>query len=135
MPAGLWYYASMTQEEFEQLVEEGLINIPEKFRSLMENVAILVEDRARPESDREVGIRKDQVLLGLYEGVPRTQRGVHYSMVPPDKITIFREPIEALGQTPDGIRRLVTETVWHEVGHHFGLSDERIHAAERRRKK
>lgn len=125
----------MTFESFEELVEEGLAAIPEKFRALMDNVAITVEDQARPEQGKEVGIRKGDILLGLYQGVPRTFRGPNYSMVPPDKITIFKEPIEMLGRTPEGIKKLVIETVWHEIGHHFGLSDKEIHAAEERRKR
>ncbi len=124
----------MTDDEFEALVHEALLNIPEKFRRLMSNVAITIEEQARAEQGREVGIRRGDVLLGLYEGVPQTRRGPNYGMVPPDKITIFKQPIEMIGQTPEKIRELVAGTVWHEIGHHFGLSDEQIHAAEKRRK-
>lgn len=130
-----WYYAPMTEAEFEAIVQGAVDQIPEKFRALMTNVAITIEEEARPEQGKEIGIRHGDVLLGLYEGVPHTRRGVNYSLVPPDKITIFQRPIEQLGQTTEGIRELVADTVWHEIGHHFGLSDEQIHAAEKRRKK
>jgi predicted Zn-dependent protease with MMP-like domain len=122
------------REDFEALVGDALREIPERFQHLMENVVVVVEAHARPERGAELGIRRHQVLLGLYEGVPRTARGPYYSLVLPDKITIFQEPIEALGRTPEGIRELVRDTVWHEVAHHFGADDERIRRAERRRR-
>jgi len=124
----------VVREEFEKLVEEALAEIPEKFRSLMDNVAIVVEDRARPERGQEIGIRQNEVLLGLYEGVPQTQRGPHYSLVPPDKITIFQNTIEEIGGTNAGIRELVKDTVWHEIAHHFGSDERRVRKAEVRRR-
>ena len=122
----------MTNDDFEKLVTEAILNIPEKFRKLMENVAITTEDSAREGTAQSIKIKRGDILLGLYEGVPRTKRGPNYGMVPPDKITIFREPIEMIGQTAAGIKNLVRETVIHEVGHHFGLSDEALHRAERK---
>lgn len=122
------------REEFEMLVEEALDEIPEKFRSLMDNVVILVEDNARPEHGQEIGIRKNEVLLGLYQGVPQTHRGPHYSMVPPDRITIFQDTIEKSGRTPEGIRKLVKETIWHEIAHHFGSDERRVRKAEKQRR-
>lgn len=126
---------ALAPEQFAALVREALLNIPERFRNLMENVAIVIEEESRPEQNEEVGIRYGEVLLGLYQGVPRTARGPHYNLALPDKITIFKTPIELLGQTPDGIRALVRDTVWHEVAHHFGLNDVRIHKAAAKRKR
>ena len=123
----------MTREEFEKLVDGAINAIPEKFRALMDNVAIVVEDRARPERGQEIGIRQNEVLLGLYQGVPRTQRGPYYSMVPPDKITIFQNSIEEIGRTHEGIRELVRSTVWHEIAHHFGSDEKRVRRAEQKR--
>lgn len=123
----------MVSKEFEKLVEAALTAIPEKFRTLMDNVAIVVEDRARPERGQEIGIRQNEVLLGLYQGVPQTQRGPHYSLVPPDKITIFQNTIEEIGRTHEGIRELVKNTVWHEIAHHFGSDERRVRRAEKRR--
>ncbi|OGL61247.1 hypothetical protein A3H10_00845 [Candidatus Uhrbacteria bacterium RIFCSPLOWO2_12_FULL_46_10] len=120
----------MTREEFEKLTEEALDEIPEKFHKLMDNVVILVEDNARPEHGQEIGIRKNEVLLGLYQGVPQTHRGPHYSMVPPDRITIFQNTIEKFGRTPAGIRQLVKDTIWHEIAHHFGSDERRVRKAE-----
>ena len=124
----------MTREEFEKLVEEAMAEIPEKFRALMDNVAIVVEDNARPEHGQEIGIRQNEVLLGLYQGVPQTSRGPHYSLVPPDRITIFQNTIEKIGRTEEGIRKLVKNTVWHEIAHHFGSDERRVRRAEALRK-
>jgi predicted Zn-dependent protease with MMP-like domain len=120
----------MTQGEFEKLVAEALDELPEKFHKLMDNVVVVAEEVPRSVIG-SVEIKRHQILLGLYEGVPRTRRGPGYTNVPPDKITIFKNSIVALGQTPEGVKKLVTETVRHEVGHHFGLSDEAIHRAEK----
>src|SRR3990167_5708201 len=125
----------MDIQKFRVLVEEALEQIQNRFLTLMDNVVVMVEDETRAEEGAEVGIRRGPTLLGLYQGVPRTQRGPNYSLVLPDKITIFKTPIEALGQTPEGIRELVRDTVWHEVAHHFGMNDERIRVAEKRRKR
>lgn len=127
--------AILSEEAFADSVREALDSIPEQFASLMENVAVVVEASPHRGPKNAVNIRRGDILLGLYEGVPLTARTLSYGAVPPDKITLFQETIEAVGQTPDGIRDLIYETVWHEVGHHFGLSDAALHRAERRRKK
>lgn len=121
--------------DFEQLVSEALDNIPEHFRALMENVVVVVEPYARPEQGQEVGIRRGQILLGLYEGVPRTARGPNYNLVLPDKITIFKDAILSYARTPEQVREVVRDTVWHEVAHHFGADDNRIKLAENQRRK
>jgi len=125
----------MAREAFEELVDQALAEVPERFRKLMDNVVILVEDNARPEHGQEIGIRKNEVLLGLYQGVPQTHRGPHYSMVPPDRITIFQNTIEKFGRTPAGIRQLVKETIWHEIAHHFGSDERRVRKAESKRRR
>ncbi|PJE75715.1 hypothetical protein COV04_03330 [Candidatus Uhrbacteria bacterium CG10_big_fil_rev_8_21_14_0_10_48_11] len=124
----------MTDNEFEELVERALDDIPERFQKLMNNVAILVEEDARPEQSGEVPLRSGEVLLGLYQGVPLTKRGPNYGMVLPDKITLFKSAILAIGQTEDSIAKLITETVWHEIGHHFGMNEARVREAEKKRK-
>lgn len=123
----------MERDRFEQLVREGIARIPARFRQLIRNVAIVVEDDPTPEQLRRNRIPTGSTLLGLYEGVPRAAR---YGQEPilPDKITIFQHPIEAIARTPDAVRQAVAETVWHEVGHHFGLSEHALRQAERRRR-
>jgi predicted Zn-dependent protease with MMP-like domain len=105
------------RERFEELVAEALDAIPEELARRMENVAVVVRDKA-PWGG----------LLGLYEGIPLTNRS-HYGegMVMPDRITIFRSSICAMCATEDEVRHQVTVTVVHEVGHHFGIDDARLH--------
>jgi predicted Zn-dependent protease with MMP-like domain len=103
--------------QFEEYAQDALDAMPSELRSLMSNVEIVIED------EPPVG----QPLLGLYQGVPLTRRGSHYGGVLPDKITIFRGPLERLyGHRPETLRREVRRVVLHEVAHHFGISDERL---------
>lgn len=122
----------MEREQFEQLVAEGITRIPAKFRRLLKNVAIVVADAPTSEQLRRNRIGPGSTLLGLYEGVPRAAR---YGQEPlmPDKITIFQQPIESVAATPEAIREQVATTVWHEIGHHFGLSEHAVRTAERRK--
>lgn len=114
----------VSPDRFEQLVEEALDEIPGELARFMENVAVVIEDRAHPDFDPGGG----QVLLGLYQGVSLTRRSpVSYFGAMPDRITIFREPHRWLANSEDGLRALVRRTVIHEVGHHFGISDARLH--------
>ncbi|MBI3115456.1 MAG: metallopeptidase family protein [Candidatus Kerfeldbacteria bacterium] len=101
----------------------------------MSNVVFVVEDHVRRAGPGVRRIRRGSVLLGLYEGVPLTQRGVHYSAVLPDKITIFQGVIEELGRgSPAEIRAIVHATVLHEVGHHLGMGEQHVRAWERQRR-
>jgi predicted Zn-dependent protease with MMP-like domain len=109
---------SIPPDEFEDLVAEALDGIPPELSALMRNVAVFVEDEA-PEDDPD--------LLGLYEGVPLTERGDWYSGVLPDRILIFRLPILRECETREDVVEEVRITVVHEVAHHFGIDDERLH--------
>ena len=108
----------VSTEEFEELVEVALGTIPRPLARAMRNVAIFVEDDCPPDGP---------VLLGLYEGVPLTERGQWYAGVQPDRITIFRRPILGICRTRDEVVAEVTKTVVHEVGHHFGIDDTKLH--------
>ena len=104
-------------EEFEDAVEAAIDALPDELRTAMSNVAIVVEDEPPP----------GMPLLGLYEGIPLTQRTSGYVAVPPDRITIYRGPLERLyGRDPDRLAAAVRHVVLHEVAHHFGISDERL---------
>ncbi len=108
--------------DFEQSVEEALDSLPPDLREFMSNVAIVIEEETPP----------GMPLLGLYQGFPLTTRGSGYAGVPPDKITIFRRPLERLyGTDPARLRREIRRVVLHEVAHHFGISDERLIAIDR----
>ncbi len=105
------------EAHFEQLVSDALDALPDDIASLMSNVAVTVEDEPPPGSH----------LLGLYEGIPLGRRGPYYAGALPDKITIYRLPIERLaGGDPARLRWEVRRVVFHEIAHHFGISDERL---------
>jgi len=122
----------MEFSEFENLVNQGIAQIPRKFLDKLKNVAVVIEDEPSDEQIKKLRLRKDFSLFGLYEGVPQIKRGAYYSNLP-DKITIFKRPIEQYAQTPDQIKELVKNTVWHEIAHHFGFNDEQIRKIERKR--
>ncbi len=126
----------MTPEEFEQLVDAGIKAIPKKFLDLMDNVAVIIEDAPTPAQLQKMKMKPGWTLFGLYEGVPRTKRGPFYSALP-DKITIFRGPIEhAALWSPGGpasIKEIVCDTVWHEIAHHFGMDEATVRKAEKKR--
>jgi predicted Zn-dependent protease with MMP-like domain len=121
----------MERETFEQLVSRGLELIPEKFRQMMSNVTIVIEDYPTIDQVKKAHIPKHSVLLGLYEGIPKTQRDTNYANVLPDKITIFQKAIENSSIDPREIEKIVANTVWHEIAHHFGLSEKEIRNIER----
>ena len=126
----------MERETFVELVNEAIVSVPEKLRSKIENVVFVVEEDSRPPQWRERGIVVRSFLLGLYQGVPLTKRGINYSLVPPDNITIFHKPIEELGgPSDDGIRALVHDVVHHELAHYFGFDEPAVQKMEKSRNK
>ena len=108
----------VSREQFERLVEQALDDVPAELAGLVRNVAVVVEDSAPAD---------DPGLLGLYEGTPLTERDSWYGAVLPDTITIFRLPILAMCRDADDVRREVAVTVVHEIAHHFGIDDARLH--------
>lgn len=108
----------MSREAFEELVSDALDRIPPELARVMDNVAVFVEDEPDP---------GDPELLGLYEGTPLTERGEWYAGVLPDRITIYRGPTQRLCSTTEEIVEEVATTVVHEVAHHFGIEEERLH--------
>ncbi|WP_055586497.1 metallopeptidase family protein [Peterkaempfera griseoplana] len=108
----------MTRDEFEALVGDALDRIPAELAQLMDNVAVFVEDEPAP---------GDPELLGLYEGTPLTERGEWYAGVLPDRITVYMGPTLRMCETREQVVDEVRTTVVHEVGHHFGIADERLH--------
>jgi len=124
----------MDPERFEELVDEAVDSLPEAFSSRLDNVDVVVAAWPSRRIRREMGLRGRATLLGLYQGIPQTQRSTQYGNVMPDRILIFREPIldEADAICPpegtqedfeDTVRDVVRRTVLHEIGHHFGLSE------------
>lgn len=112
----------MTPAEFDRIVEQAMRAIPAKYRGRVENLAVVVE----PEPPRPG-------LLGLYHGRPLTHRGVTDQFHMPDTITIYQGPHERMARSPAHLVELVKETVWHEIAHYFGMDEEQVLRAERRR--
>jgi len=125
----------MTREQFEKIVTEGIEAIPEKFLKKLKNVAIVIDDEPTPAQKKKLNIHPRWTLFGLYEGVPQISRGANYSAVLPDKITIFQKAIEAAARSEEEIKEIVKNTVWHEIAHHFGMSEVRVRQAEVKRRK
>ena len=121
----------LTRREFEEAVVSALEKLPKSIKEKMENVDVVVEDRASRGLLSEMGLRSTSELLGLYQGIPLDRRGFYYGNVLPDKITLFQIPIESICKTREEIEEKVKEVVIHEVGHYFGLDDERLRELER----
>ena len=120
----------MTREQFTMLVEEALREIPRRFREAMKNVAVVIEDEPSPDLLDELEMGPDDMLFGLYQGTPLTEREAAYGNALPDRISIYQLPIEEAYDDEEDIRQCVAETVIHEFGHYFGLSEEEIEAIE-----
>lgn len=124
----------MDKQDFANLVSEALLDLPQKIQAKMNNVAVVVEDAPTADQLKKGGTRRGMLLLGLYEGVPQTKRGLGYTLVLPDKISIFQRSIEVIARTPDDIRTVVRQTVWHEFAHHFGFSEEGVQTLAKKRR-
>jgi predicted Zn-dependent protease with MMP-like domain len=123
----------MTRQRFESLVAEAVRLIPKRFRREMRNLALIVEDEPAPALLREMEIDPPDTLFGLYQGVPLPERSASHGNALPDVITIFQGPIEdECGDDEDEMRAMIGETLIHEVGHYFGLSEEEIEEIEER---
>jgi len=122
----------MDRGKFEELVKQGIEAIPKRFLKKLDNVDIVVEDEPTEKQMEKLKLRKDVKLFGLYEGIPQTKRGF-YSGVLPDKITIFKKSIEEVAFDEKQIKEMVKKTVWHEIAHHFGMDEERVRRAEKRK--
>ena len=120
----------MKRETFEELVTKAVESLPEEFAERLDNVAITVQDYPTRQQLSRSNVERGMTLLGLYQGVPITERGHNYGMVLPDKITIFQKPIEASCRTEEETVAMIRSVVLHEIAHHFGISDERLDELE-----
>ena len=116
----------MDSRKFEQLVAKAINDLPHEFYNRLENIDVVVADRPNPEQMASLRRKRNETLLGLYEGVPLTKRSRHYGFVTPDKITIFQKPIEAICRNEAQIIAEVKRVVLHEIAHHFGIGDARL---------
>jgi len=124
----------MLPPDFDQIVERALRNIPARFRRRMDNVAIIVEDEPPLSRLKVKGVSPGSTLLGLYEGRPLAYRSVFEPFRFPDRITIFQGPHERIARNREDLERLVEQTLWHEIAHHFGMNEREVRAAERLRR-
>ena len=120
----------MTRARFERLVAEAITLIPKRFRAEMTNLALIVEDEPSPQLLAEMEIEPPDTLYGLYQGTPLTERSHDMGVMLPDVITLFQRPIEEDSEDEDDVRAVIGETLIHEVGHYFGLSEDEIEAIE-----
>lgn len=123
----------MDREKFEELVKQGIDAIPKRFLEKMSNVDIIIDDEPTAEQMKKIKLRANAKLFGLYEGIPQTKRGF-YAGVMPDKITIFKNAIEEVAFDENQIKEIVKNTVWHEIAHHFGMDEEMVRKAEKRKR-
>lgn len=121
---------TMDRDKFEELVRQGIEAIPQRFLKKLNNVDIIIEDEPTKEQMKKLKLGKGAKLFGLYQGIPQTKRS-HYSWVLPDKITLFKKPIEEVALSEEEVKEKVKETVWHEIAHHFGMDEERVQRAKK----
>jgi predicted Zn-dependent protease with MMP-like domain len=115
---------------FDALVADALAGIPSQFREALANLAISVESEPSPALLREMEIEPPDTLLGLYQGTPLTERGASYGNALPDRILLFQGPLERASEDEDDLIVAIGETLIHEIGHYFGLSEEEIEEIE-----
>lgn len=116
-----------TTDRFEALVAETLDSLPATFLDALDNVEIVIEEWPDRATLRAAGVRSRYELLGFYHGIPLTERTTSYGLVSPDKISIYRRPIEAICASEADLRATVRRVVLHEIAHYFGIDDDRLH--------
>jgi predicted Zn-dependent protease with MMP-like domain len=124
----------MDRSSFEILVQNSLEKLPRKFKKKLANISVVVEDLPSRELLNDMGIRAGK-LLGLYQGVPLTQRGWNYGNMLPDRIVIYQRTIESVAISSEAIEKIVQDTVIHEIGHYFGFSDKELREIESTKRK
>jgi predicted Zn-dependent protease with MMP-like domain len=122
----------LSDEQFEDFLDEAIKAVPQPYNKRLENVAFLIEDYPSAEQRQKLNLYPNETLFGLYEGVPLTKRGGALKLLP-DKITVFKQPLLAVSHTPAQLRRNIGHTIWHEVAHYFGLDHDRIHQLDAKR--
>jgi predicted Zn-dependent protease with MMP-like domain len=122
----------MTRSAFERLVADALATVPRRFRNALQNLVILVEDEPSRELLKEMEIEPPDTLLGLYQGTPLPERHWGHGNVLPDRVLLFQGPLERTSTDEDDLVVAIGETLIHEIGHYFGLSEEEIQEIEER---
>jgi predicted Zn-dependent protease with MMP-like domain len=118
-------------DEFETLLEEAINNIPKPYKDHIDNVAFILEDDPSPEQRVRLNLYPGETLFGLYEGVPLPRRSGTLKLLP-DKITIFKNPLQNASADKVILKQNIGHTVWHEIAHYFGLDHQRIHELDKK---
>jgi predicted Zn-dependent protease with MMP-like domain len=121
----------VSDEQFAELIADAMEELPPDHMKAVRNVAIVYDDEPTPAQRQKLKLQCNETLYGLYEGVPLTRRG-GMTGYPPDKITIFKNPMLHAADTLGGLKALIKHTVWHEIAHYFGLDHDQIHALEQK---
>ena len=122
----------LSDEAFDRLITKAMDELPQEYIRGLDNVAIVYEDEPTEAQKQKMHIDNHHLLLGLYEGIPLTQRGNGYSFVLPDKITLFKHPILAVVQNEAQLFEQIKRTLWHEIAHFYGLSHTRMDELQQR---
>ena len=121
--------------QFDAMIAKAMDELPQAYISGLQNVVIVVDNEPTPEQRQRQNLHPSQTLLGLYEGIPLTRRGSNYNLVLPDKITLFKTPLEHTSSTISELQENIKRTLWHEIAHFYGLEHDRIHHLEQKSKK
>lgn len=123
----------LTDQEFDALITRAMDELPQEYITGLDNVAIVQADEPTEEQKIKMKLREGIILLGLYEGIPLTQRGNSYSFVLPDKITLFKHSILRVVRSDDELFEQIKRTLWHEIAHYYGLNHARMHELQTRK--
>lgn len=122
---------NLSDSEFDLLITRAMDELPQKYIKGLDNVAIVYADDPDEHQRLKSRLGHGNILLGLYEGIPLTKRGAGYTFVLPDKITLFKNSILAVTNTPEELFEQIKRTLWHEIAHYYGLDHEDIHRIQR----
>lgn len=124
---------AVTDSKFEKLANKAMSELPQNYIKGLNNVVIVVEDEPADEQRQKQNLKPQETLLGLYEGIPLTKRGSGYNLVLPDKITLFKKPIESLSYNEAELKENIKRTLWHEIAHFYGLDHNRINELQNKK--
>lgn len=122
----------LSDEQFDTLITRAMDELPQDYIRGLENVAIVMADEPTEEQKMKMKLRENTILLGLYEGIPLTQRGGNYSFVLPDKITLFKYSILRVVRSEDELYEQIKRTLWHEIAHYYGLNHAQMDKLQRK---
>jgi predicted Zn-dependent protease with MMP-like domain len=125
---------TLSDEEFDRLITRAMDELPQKYIQGLDNVAIVQADEPTQEQIIKMKLDNQHLLLGLYEGIPLTQRGNGYTFVLPDKITLFKHAIQTVSHDETSLFEQIKRTLWHEIAHYYGLGHGRIDELQNRSK-